>query len=89
MAPSASPSTSASLLSAPLGERRTVVAAMGAARDELAREGLLPGTRITVISRAPLGGPLVIEVGRARVAISADVGAQVWTGGDDGAEARA
>ncbi len=71
------------LRSVPTGQHRIVLAIRGPASDELAREGLLPGTEITVVSRSPLGGPLVVEVAGARLAISADVAAQVWTGSPD------
>ncbi len=39
-------------------------------RDELSAEGLRPGVRVDVDSAAPLGGPLVVSVGRARVALA-------------------
>lgn len=45
--------------------------------EELGREGLLPGTVVRVASRTPLGGPVVVAIGRARLALSADVAAAV------------
>jgi Fe2+ transport system protein FeoA len=51
----------------------------GPDRSELEREGILPGSLVVVAARTPLGGPLVIEVGRARLAISCRVAAQVET----------
>jgi DtxR family Mn-dependent transcriptional regulator len=38
---------------------------------------LVPGTRVKVFARAPLGGPLTIEVGRARHAISEEVALRI------------
>jgi Fe2+ transport system protein FeoA len=66
-----------SLASAMPGESRQVVSADEPLAAELAREGILPGTILAVISRTPLGGPLVVEAGRARLAISADVAARI------------
>ncbi len=40
---------------------------------ELLQEGLHPGADVRVRSAAPLGGPLIVEVGRATVAISRSV----------------
>lgn len=58
---------------------RAVDAPGSPAAAELAREGLLPGSAIIVTSRSPLGGPVVIALGRARLAISADVASLVLT----------
>ncbi|MEO5964706.1 MAG: FeoA family protein [Candidatus Limnocylindrales bacterium] len=69
----------ASLAHVPVGWRRRVVAVDEPARAELEREGLLPGTVVVVTSRTPLGGPVVVELGRARLALSASVAAQVGT----------
>lgn len=69
----------ATLAVAPVGWRRRVVAVDDAAREELAREGLHPGTVVVVTARTPLGGPVVIELGRARLALSAGVAALVST----------
>jgi len=63
----------------PVGWRRTVLSIEGPGRDELEREGLLPGSTVVVTTRTPFGGPLVVELGRTRLAISADVAAQVST----------
>lgn len=40
---------------------------------ELLEEGLHPGADVRVRSASPLGGPLIVEVGRAIVAISRSV----------------
>jgi Fe2+ transport system protein FeoA len=64
---------------APVGWRRTVVSVDGPDRAELEREGVLPGSVLVVTARTPLGGPLVVEIGRARLALSARVAGQVAT----------
>lgn len=63
----------------PVGERRSVVSVEGPGRAELEREGLVPGRVIVVLARTPLGGPVVVQLGRARLALSADVAAKVST----------
>jgi Fe2+ transport system protein FeoA len=50
-----------------------VVALPAAAAADLVDEGLVSGTVVTVGARAPFGGPLLLEVGRARVAVSRSV----------------
>ena len=67
------------LSKAPVGRHRVITAVDGPDREELEREGLLPGGVVVVAARTPLGGPLVVEVGRARLAISTRVAAQVHT----------
>jgi Fe2+ transport system protein FeoA len=71
------------------GDRRTVASIDGPAADELAREGILPGVEVAVVSRAPLRGPFVVDLGGARLAISADVAAQVRTSPRSAAPGRA
>lgn len=73
------PGSAVPLSSVPVGWRRTVLAVEGSARAELEREGLLPGSEVVVTARTPLGGPIVVRLGRARLALSADVAAQVST----------
>ena len=46
-------------------------------RQELAGEGIRPGADVTVSSAASLGGPLVVLVGRARVALARSVAGTV------------
>ena len=75
----ATPDEPASLARSPLGWRRRVVAVDEAAREELEREGLLPGAVVVVTARTPLGGPVVVELGRARLALSASVARLVAT----------
>ena len=62
-----------------VGWRRVVAHVDGPDREELAREGVLPGCVVVVAARTPLGGPVVVELGRARLALSASVAAQVAT----------
>jgi Fe2+ transport system protein FeoA len=64
---------------APIGWRRVITQVDGPDRTELQREGVLPGSVIVVTARTPLGGPLVVELGRARLALSARVAEQVAT----------
>jgi len=63
----------------PVGEHRVVIAVDEGVRDELQHEGLLPGTIVVVRTRTPLGGPLVVELGRTRIALSVDVADHVST----------
>jgi Fe2+ transport system protein FeoA len=63
----------------PVGERRRVLAVEGPGRAELEREGLMADSVLTVLARTPLGGPLVVQLGRTRLALSVDVAAQVST----------
>jgi Fe2+ transport system protein FeoA len=69
----------ATLAHSPIGWRRRVVSVDDGARDELEREGLLPGAVVVVTARTPLGGPVVVELGRARLALSASVARLVST----------
>lgn len=64
---------------APIGEHRVVIAVDDPVRDELQHEGLQPGTVVMVRTRTPLGGPLVVELGRTRIALSVDVADHVST----------
>ena len=70
---------SRALAHAPIGEPLTVVRIDGPAREELEREGVTPGARIVVAGRSPLGGPLVVQLGRARLAVAASIAVQVLT----------
>lgn len=45
--------------------------------EGLAFEGLVPGADIRVEARLPLGGPLIVCVGRARIAVARRVAATV------------
>jgi len=63
----------ATLAGARGGSRLRVTAVDRAHAGELAREGVLPGAVIKVASRTPLGGPVIVVLGRVRLALSADV----------------
>lgn len=54
-----------------------MVGVTGSGRAELEREGVLPGSILEVVARTPLGGPVVVELGRTRLALSADVARQI------------
>lgn len=45
--------------------------------ERLAAEGLQPGDRLVVEVLLPLGGPVVVRVGRARIAIARAVAAGI------------
>jgi Fe2+ transport system protein FeoA len=62
---------------ADIGRAFTILGIDGAGRAELEREGMLPGRRLLVVARTPLGGPVVVQLGRARLALSAEVARQV------------
>lgn len=66
-----------SLAETPVGQRFAVAGVTGSGRAELEREGVLPGSILVVVARTPLGGPVVVELGRTRLALSADVARQV------------
>lgn len=53
-----------------VGRMALVVGVTGAAADELLHEGIAPGVTVTIESRTPLGGPLIVRVGRSRVAVA-------------------
>ena len=67
------------LSKAPVGWRRVITGIDGPDRSELEREGILVGSVVVVAARTPLGGPVVVELGRARLALSTRVAAQVQT----------
>jgi Fe2+ transport system protein FeoA len=69
----------------PAGRWCTVASIRGPGRGELEREGLIPGSTIIVLTRTPLGGPVVVRLGRTRLALSVDVAAQVSTVASTGA----
>lgn len=82
MSPPGSPRPAATATVVPLsragiGRPHVVLAVDGPGRSELEREGVLPGTVVVVAARTPLGGPLVVELGRTRLALSADIASRV------------
>ncbi len=57
----------------PLGSRG-VVRSVGTDHEAtLAREGIEPGSDVVVEASAPFGGPIVVRVGRARLALARSV----------------
>jgi len=61
----------------PVGRNATVVSIEAGHDGDLAMEGLAPGMTVTIAARTPLGGPLVVGVGRARIAVARSVAAQI------------
>jgi Fe2+ transport system protein FeoA len=53
------------------------VTAVPADVDDLAREGIRIGSEVLVQARVPLGGPIVVRLGRARVAVPRAIASQV------------
>jgi Fe2+ transport system protein FeoA len=66
-----------SLSCAHVGARLRVTSIGTVHAEELVREGILPGAVVRVASRTPLGGPVIVGLGRVRLALSADVAADV------------
>jgi Fe2+ transport system protein FeoA len=73
------PPTRVPLSRVSIGEPRRVVAVDGPVRDEVLHEGVLPGSVVIVTTRTPLGGPLIVDLGRTRIALSVDVADHVVT----------
>lgn len=61
------------LASLPVGHALLVDSVEADHADELGREGLLPGALVRVAARTPLGGPVIVTLGRSRLALSRDV----------------
>jgi Fe2+ transport system protein FeoA len=61
------------LADAPRHADHRVTAVGDAFREELVVEGIAEGSVIAVASAAPFGGPLVVRVGPARVAVARSV----------------
>lgn len=66
----------------PVGRSATIVSIAEPHGADLALEGLHPGTSVAVASRAPLGGPVVVDVGRARIAVARTVAARIEVEGE-------
>jgi len=50
---------------------------------DLLREGILPGVHLWVRGIAPVGGPVIVELGRATVAMARPIAATVRVVADD------
>lgn len=61
----------------PAGCTAVVVEVTSDHEDELLREGVLAGAHVTVRGVAPVGGPVIVVVGRATVAIARPIAATV------------
>lgn len=81
------PATEIQLDDAPIGRPVVLVAIADEERanpggglrlaDQLAAEGLVVGVVLVPERRLPLGGPVVVGVGRARVALARDIARQL------------
>jgi Fe2+ transport system protein FeoA len=60
-----------------VGARTRVVALPAGDADRLAAEGLHRGDTLELEAMLPLGGPVVVRLGRARVAIARQVAARI------------
>jgi len=69
------PATTLDRLEAGSGGR--VVAVGPDHAGELLREGILPGTYLGVRGIAPIGGPVIVELGQATVAVARPIAATV------------
>jgi Fe2+ transport system protein FeoA len=77
-APSGAPSAGRGrLVDAPVGGRFRVVCLDPDHRDALLPEGIDSGVVLSLERRLVLGGPLIVRVGRARLAISRGVAAGI------------
>lgn len=66
------------LIEAKIGEALRVVGFSGAkANARLLRVGLYPGDRLRVLREAPLGGPMLVDVGGREIALGRDIAARI------------
>ena len=61
----------------PAGHTASVVAVGARHSIELLREGIVEGALLSVRGVAPLGGPVIVELGRATVAVARPIAATV------------
>jgi Fe2+ transport system protein FeoA len=61
----------------PAGCGGRVVAVGSAHAVDLLHEGILPGTHLRLRTVAPVGGPVIVELGRATLAIARPIAATV------------
>ncbi len=66
------------LVRLPVGSRGRVVAILPDDADRLAAEGLHRGDILEVEAMLPLGGPVVVRLGRARVAVARRVAGGIF-----------
>lgn len=66
-----------SLVTLPPGRGARIVRVDPGDVERLAAEGLHPGDRVEVEVCLPLGGPVVVRVGRARIALARSVAAAI------------
>jgi Fe2+ transport system protein FeoA len=88
-APTPSPSPTVALDRLAPGDGGRVASVGPAHRAELAEEGIQPGTDLSIAAAAPFGGPFVLEVGRARVALARSVAGTIEMIPSEGAAAAA
>ena len=66
------------LIEAKIGDIMRVVAFGGGKADaRLLQVGLFPGDQVRVLREAPLGGPLLVDVGGRELALGREVAAQI------------
>jgi Fe2+ transport system protein FeoA len=65
------------LVDAAPGVALRVVRLDGDAADAVGAEGLLPGVVVSIERRIAFGGPLIVRLGRARLALSREVARQI------------
>jgi protoporphyrinogen/coproporphyrinogen III oxidase len=73
---SSTPQASVSLVSLPKG-RTARIRRVAAATDGLAGDGIRVGANVEVLASAPLGGALIVRVGRARIAVPRAIAAGI------------
>ncbi len=65
------------LADASIGARQRVTGLSSAVAVELVRHGITAGCTVVVDAVAPFGGPIIVRVGRARIAIPRATAAHV------------
>lgn len=80
------PAVSRTLADVRRGESVLVTSIAMDAAPVLHRQGVLPGERVTVETHAPFGGPIVVRLGRARIAIARSLAAAVDVAPDEPAQ---
>ncbi len=77
MEPPADSAPGPTLASIPPGLSARILSVADGHRATLDREGLRPGATVSVETAMPLGGPIVVRLGHARVALARGVAARV------------